>query len=48
AVAIREGRETWRGENCCAVPGLAAEQACECGPGCTDACCAPEKASEVN
>lgn len=42
AVAIREGWEPWRGENCCAVPGLAAQRPCECGPGCTDACCAPQ------
>ncbi len=42
AVAIREGWEAWRGENCCAVPGLAAQRPCECGPGCTDACCAPQ------
>lgn len=41
AMAVREGREAWRGENCCAVPGLAGEQqTCGCGPGCTDACCA--------
>src|SRR2546429_2648803 len=39
AMAVREGREAWRGESCCAVPGLAGEQACGCGPGCTDACC---------
>ena len=43
AVAIKEGRAAWRGENCCAsVPGLSAEEACGCGPGCTDACCAGE------
>lgn len=40
AMAVREGREAWLGENCCAVPGVAGEQACGCGPGCTDACCA--------
>jgi divalent metal cation (Fe/Co/Zn/Cd) transporter len=43
AVAIKEGREAWRGENCCAVPGVAADASCGCGPDCTDACCAPEK-----
>jgi divalent metal cation (Fe/Co/Zn/Cd) transporter len=42
AVAIKEGREAWRGENCCAAPGAAAEAACGCSPGCTDACCAPQ------
>jgi divalent metal cation (Fe/Co/Zn/Cd) transporter len=42
-VAFKEGREAWRGENCCAVPGLAADDACGSGPDCTDACCAPQK-----
>nr|WP_198423676.1 cation transporter [Microlunatus antarcticus] len=46
AVAVREGREAWRGDSCCspasalhpaAVPE---EPACACGPGCADACCA--------
>ena len=39
AMAVREGREAWRGENCCEVSGLVEEQSCACGPGCTDACC---------
>jgi divalent metal cation (Fe/Co/Zn/Cd) transporter len=43
AVAIKEGREAWRGENCCAVPGVAADASCGCGPDCTEACCAPQK-----
>ena len=35
AVALHEGRQTWRGEGCCAAPALApAETACE------DDCCA--------
>ncbi|MFI6318863.1 cation transporter [Nonomuraea sp. NPDC050556] len=34
AVAVKEGREAWRGDTCCAVPG--ADE-----PGCTDDCCAP-------
>lgn len=38
AVAVREGREAWRAESCCAVPGLSAEQACGRGPGCTGTC----------
>ncbi|MEU8744911.1 cation transporter [Streptomyces sp. BPPL-273] len=44
AVAVKEGREAWRGDNCCAVPlGATAEtagqeqDACSCAPGC--ACC---------
>jgi divalent metal cation (Fe/Co/Zn/Cd) transporter len=38
AMAVREGREAWRGESCCGVPG----PACGCGPGCTESCCAGE------
>jgi divalent metal cation (Fe/Co/Zn/Cd) transporter len=47
AMAVREGREAWRGENCCAVPGIAGEPGCGCGPGCTDACCAGAHADQV-
>ena len=32
-VAVREGREAWRGESCCAAPVTVAERACE------DDCC---------
>ncbi|MFF5209569.1 cation transporter [Streptosporangium sp. NPDC000396] len=44
AVAVKEGREAWRGDACCAVPaipltGEGAEDACGCAPGCS--CCAP-------
>jgi divalent metal cation (Fe/Co/Zn/Cd) transporter len=41
AVAVKEGREAWRGEACCPVPAtseLAAEDS-ECGPDCF--CCNP-------
>ncbi|MCZ4507419.1 cation transporter [Streptomyces sp. ActVer] len=49
-VAVKEGRETWRGDNCCAVPlgGLteAADQdGCGCAPGC--ACCTPAKEADA-
>ncbi|GII58604.1 hypothetical protein Pth03_69930 [Planotetraspora thailandica] len=39
AVAVKEGREAWRGDACCAVPGggHADEQAGGCADGC--ACC---------
>jgi divalent metal cation (Fe/Co/Zn/Cd) transporter len=41
AVAVKEGREAWRGDACCAPPMAAAEpdgtDACGCGPG--GACC---------
>lgn len=51
AFAVKEGREAWRGDACCATPTAteqASEQgtedgACGCGPGCTDACCAPTR-----
>jgi divalent metal cation (Fe/Co/Zn/Cd) transporter len=34
AVAIREGRNAWRGDACCTAPIIAAD-----GDGCTDRCC---------
>lgn len=34
-VALREGREAWRGDACCAVPGMG-------DPDCDDACCASD------
>jgi len=39
AVAIKEGREAWRGENCCAPvwASVAPSAGCDCGEGCT--CC---------
>jgi len=48
AVAVKEGREAWRGDVCCAVPASTASTAdaapratgdgrASCGPGC--ACC---------
>jgi divalent metal cation (Fe/Co/Zn/Cd) transporter len=42
ALAVREGLEAWRGENCCAPVGFVTEESCACGPNCTDACCATE------
>lgn len=44
AVAVKEGREAWRGEGCCAPPGGPAgpeHAGCGCADGCADACCAP-------
>ncbi|MEV4244064.1 cation transporter [Streptosporangium canum] len=51
AVALREGVEAWRGEQCadCAVPaavggdGGGPVSKCGCAPGCTDACCQNEE-----
>lgn len=46
-VAVKEGREAWRGDVCCA-PQLtptgsdrAADAGCGCASGCTNACCQP-------
>ncbi|MTE22014.1 cation transporter [Streptomyces sp. TRM43335] len=43
-IALREGRDAWRGEGCCAPSAPAAAEggpdACGCRPGC--ACCAPD------
>nr|WP_132213082.1 cation transporter [Kribbella steppae] len=41
AVAVKEGREAWRGEGCCApVAGAASTAGCGCASGeCTDGCC---------
>jgi divalent metal cation (Fe/Co/Zn/Cd) transporter len=42
-VAVKEGREAWRGDTCCAIPAadviVVGEQsaACDCSPGCS--CC---------
>jgi divalent metal cation (Fe/Co/Zn/Cd) transporter len=43
AVAVREGVAAWRGENCgCGPVGMnTADDACGCGPECTDDCCTP-------
>ncbi|MBO4204821.1 cation transporter [Micromonospora echinofusca] len=46
AVAVREGAQAWRGEQCddCAVPAVTvpdgAGGGCGCGPDCVDRCCA--------
>jgi divalent metal cation (Fe/Co/Zn/Cd) transporter len=49
AVAVKEGREAWRGEGCCGSIGTASydhtdsNDACGCSrSGCTDGCCAPK------
>jgi divalent metal cation (Fe/Co/Zn/Cd) transporter len=46
-VALREGREAWRGDNCCSPAealfsgGRGANDDCGCSPGCD--CCAPSR-----
>ncbi len=48
-VALKEGREAWRGDNCCSpaealfARGHGAEDSCGCKPGCD--CCGPKDAS---
>ena len=50
AVAVREGVEAWKGENCGCTPGRPSEDAegardgCGCADGCADACCTPAAA----
>ncbi|MFD8557924.1 cation transporter [Streptosporangium canum] len=46
AVAVKEGREAWRGDSCCAVPAapLSAGTAAE-ADGCADGCCSPDRHS---
>lgn len=52
AVAVKEGREAWRGEGCCGPIGTghsdhADEDECGCSDGgCTDGCCAPASAAD--
>jgi divalent metal cation (Fe/Co/Zn/Cd) transporter len=50
AVAVKEGREAWRGDACCPVPPTMSarvhpkdteatgREECACGPGCSDGC----------
>jgi divalent metal cation (Fe/Co/Zn/Cd) transporter len=44
AVAVREGREAWRGEGCCApMRASASADDCRSGDSCTATCCAPAR-----
>ncbi len=45
AMAVREGREAWRGENCCAPVAPVTADSCGCGSDCTDGCCADKGVS---
>jgi hypothetical protein len=54
AVAIKEGREAWRGDNCCAPDSAAvvatvdhglSKPACDCGD-CSDGCCSTTQSIE--
>jgi divalent metal cation (Fe/Co/Zn/Cd) transporter len=52
AVAVKEGREAWRGDSCCTVPLTAAAAGapaqtdeCGCRPGCS--CCSTDAEDEV-
>ncbi|MEU1281761.1 cation transporter [Streptomyces sp. NPDC005805] len=48
AIAVKEGRDAWRGKNCCAIPVPEATEnaagGCGCGPGST--CCTPAGAGQ--
>ena len=50
AVAVREGREAWRGEGCCGPIGTAhGVTGCGSGDGeCADGCCTPTAATFVD
>jgi hypothetical protein len=39
AGAVKEGREAWRGDTCCAPLTVAAEAGSVVGSGCGDGCC---------
>ncbi|MGI5283617.1 cation transporter [Nonomuraea polychroma] len=43
AVAVKEGREAWRGDACCAVPTVATTSGSTVSEadGCSDGCCSP-------
>ncbi|WP_157244956.1 cation transporter [Nonomuraea typhae] len=45
AVAVKEGREAWRGDACCAVPPIATAGAATAETGCADGCCSSESES---
>jgi divalent metal cation (Fe/Co/Zn/Cd) transporter len=51
AVAVREGVQAWRGDNCCSpVAALhpdAQDDGCSCQPGCADACCSSAGQADV-
>jgi len=42
-VAVKEGRDAWRGEGCCGQLRSSAEDPCSCGTDCTDACCTADE-----
>ncbi|MEU6409194.1 cation transporter [Microbispora sp. NPDC046933] len=44
AVAIKEGREAWRGDACCATPAIGADEP-RGAASCSDGCCADEEES---
>ncbi|MER6170851.1 cation transporter [Streptosporangium sp. NPDC001681] len=43
AVAVKEGREAWRGDTCCAVPTTTVVGGSGALAGCADGCCTAEK-----
>lgn len=43
AVAVKEGREAWRGDTCCAPAAALSPASGEPTGGCTDDCCTPEQ-----
>ncbi|MFD1930915.1 MULTISPECIES: cation transporter [Nonomuraea] len=45
AVAVKEGREAWRGDACCAVPAISIPSPADAAEpeGCADGCCSPKE-----
>jgi hypothetical protein len=43
AVAVKEGREAWRGDTCCAPAAALRPASGDPTGGCTDDCCTPEQ-----
>lgn len=44
-IAVKEGRQAWRGEGCCAPAGRAAGDASGASGGCANGCCPPAPSS---
>ncbi|MBI4943200.1 MAG: cation transporter [Actinobacteria bacterium] len=48
ALAVKEGREAWRGDACCAAPALSGASVGSAASACTDGCCASKTAASAN
>ncbi|WP_456238015.1 cation transporter [Nonomuraea antri] len=48
AVAVKEGREAWRGDACCPRPGTASDATTADATGCADGCCQADAPATTN